>query len=564
MKKQLPIGIDDFKKIITQNYYYIDKSLFIKEVLDSGAAGTLIPRPRRFGKTLNMSMLRYFFEKADESTSHLFDGLAITKHQDVMDRQGQYPVIFLTFKGANTKTWDTCFESLKWIVTQEYERHSYLSNDSLLNETQKKAFKEIISGQADLVTYQLSLKNLTEYLAKYHKKNPIILIDEYDVPIHTGFINDYFPSVISFMKTFLGEGIKGNSFLNFAVITGALRVAKESIFTGFNNLEVCTLLDTFYEDKFGLLEKEVIELLAYYDLQTNIDDVRSWYNGYTSGKVTVYNPWSIINLVKRNGALQPYWINTSSNDIIKTLLTGDNGAESSLRIEEDIATLIARKSITKEISENIVYEDVKKNSNALWNFLFFSGYLTFKNQRLIDKRPSADFLIPNDEVGYFFESTILAWIKERAGEHEYNDMLKSLVTGDIDTFRKLFCTFVLTSFSYFDISGKKPEKFYHAFVLGMLVSLTHRYAIRSNRESGYGRYDVMLIPHDTTKLGIIIEFKKVDTYENETLEQAVTSALTQIEAQKYAQEIRAHGVNSIISIGIAFSGKNVLIQAKQS
>lgn len=557
MKKALPIGIDDFKEIVTRNYYYIDKSLFIKETLDNQTKATLIPRPRRFGKTLNISMLKYFFEKTENPNVRLFDNLAVAKYPDIMAHQGQYPVIFLTLKFIESLAWDKCLDKLKLIIGEEYRRHQYLLDGPLLDATQKNDFEAIINRQASEVQYEVSLKNLIVYLANIHQKKPIVLIDEYDVPIHAGFRNDYFINIISFMKSFLGDGLKDNKKLGFAVITGALRVARESIFTGLNNLEVCTFLNDAYADKFGLLENEVHEMLAYYSLETNAEEIRSWYNGYTSGSVTVYNPWSIINLAKQKGVLQPYWINTSSNDIIKSLITeGDAG------IKIDIEALIARKSITKEVSENIVYADIKKNPNTLWNFLLFSGYLTFKDSRLIDIKPSADFFIPNEEVRYFFESTVLSWIEDQAGQQEYNLMLKSLITGDIATFRKLFSTFVLTSFSYFDVTGQKPERFYHAFVLGMLVSLASRYEIRSNRESGYGRYDVMLIPHDAKKPGIVIEFKKVDTYENETLEQAASDALKQIEVQNYAQEITAHGISTVVAVGIAFSGKNVLILTK--
>lgn len=557
MKKALPIGVDDFEKMITNNYYYVDKSLFIKEILNKAAIATLIPRPRRFGKTLNMTMLRCFFEKRENSRIQLFDNLAIAKHSDIMAHQGQYPVVFLTLKFIDGLTWDDCLDKLKLTISQEYRRHQYLLDGSLLDKTQKKDFEEIIERKASNVLYEVSLKNLIVYLADYHKKSPIVLVDEYDVPIHAGSRNNYFKNVASFIKSFLGDGLKGNDMLGFAVLTGCLRVAKESIFTGLNHLDVCTFLNKAYEDKFGLLEDEVSEMLAYYNLQTNADEVRSWYNGYTSGSVTVYNPWSIINLVKQNGELKPYWINTSTNDIIKSLITG--GATG---IEEEIEALIARKSITKEICEDIAYSDINQNSHSLWNFLFFSGYLTLKNARNIDDIQHADFYIPNTEVASFFKSTVLTWIEKPVGEQEFNYMLKSLISGDITTFRDLFSMFVLNSFSYFDISGTKPERFYHAFVLGMLVSLADRYEIKSNRESGYGRYDVMLIPHDITKLGIVIEFKKVSAFAKETLKQAAENALKQIDEKQYVQEIISRGINSIMRLAIVFSGKNVLIEAK--
>ena len=396
------------------------------------------------------------------------------------------------------------------------------------------------------------------YLSQYHNKRPIVLIDEYDVPIHAGFRHGYYDDVTPFIRSFFGDCIKNNIDLEFAVVTGALRVAKESIFTGMNNLEVCSLISNLYSDKFGLLEHEVNTLLAYYNIEHNTDQIKSWYNGYTSGSCTVYNPWSIINVAKQGGVVQPYWINTSTNDIIKRLIK--NGGES---VKENIEILIARSFITKEIRESILYADIEKDETVLWNFLLFSGYLTFKNRRLIDKKVCADFFIPNDEVAYFYEAIVTSWFDEQIGEKHYNQMLQALTTGNMVTFKDQFSHFVLTSFSYFDVSGKQPEKFYHAFVLGMLVSLINRYEVKSNRESGYGRYDVMLIPHDKTKLGIVIEFKKVVMSEQGSIEQAVTNALLQIKEKHYVQEMFAHGIKSVIAVGIAFKGKEVLIQSEE-
>ncbi|MCX5925089.1 MAG: AAA family ATPase, partial [Candidatus Dependentiae bacterium] len=462
---------------------------------------------------LNLSMLNYFFEKTEHSHAHLFtgsaqqgrQGLAIAGHADIMAHQGQYPVIFFTLKFIDSANWDNCFDKIKRVISQVYSHHIYLLHSPLLTAIQKAEFEAIIGLTASVVAYEVSLKNLTYYLSSYHNKNPIVLIDEYDVPVHAGFRGGYYDEVVSFIKSFFGDGIKNNNYLHFAVMTGALRIAKESIFTGMNNLKVCTFLSDFYADKFGLLEHEVQDMLAYYGLASDAKAVKLWYNGYTSGSYTVYNPWSIINLVDNKGVIQPYWVNTSTNDIIKKLIQSSGDS-----VKEDIELLIARSSITKEIRESIVYASIEKDETVLWNFLLFSGYLTFKNRRLIQEIIYVDLFIPNNEIASFFKSTVLSWFAEQLGEKHYNQMLSSLISGDIALFNKLFSNFVITSFSYFDITGNQPEKFYHAFVLGMLVSLADRYHVRSNRESGYGRYDVMLIPHDTTKVGIVIEFKKVD------------------------------------------------------
>ena len=340
------------------------------------------------------------------------------------------------------------------------------------------------------------------------------------------------------------------------MLTGILRVSKESIFSGLNNLKICSFTSTFYADKFGLIEPEVTQIFADYNIRHASNDIKDWYNGYTSGQYTIYNPWSIINCVDNYGKLQPYWVNVSTNKIIKDLITR---ADESLKT--DIETLISGKSICKPLNENIIFSDVfERTTDATWNFLLFSGYLTFTNQRLIEETTKADFKIPNKEVLSFFKNTIRQWFKDRLGEQYYNCMLQSLVTGDSKTFSKLFTKTVMQTFSFFDVGKNEPERFYHAFVLGMLVSLSQTHQIISNRESGIGRYDVMVIPHDISKLGIIIEFKTVDETEQETLESAADNALAQIEEKQYEHELTARGITNIFKLGIAFEGKEVLIK----
>ncbi len=400
--RQLPIGITDFKKLISGNYHYVDKSLFIKELLDNAVETTLIPRPRRFGKTLNLSMLRYFFEKTEPSHAYLFGNLAIAKEPKYMQHQGQFPVIFLTFKFLDDATWDKCYDALKRVIANEFRRHNYLLTDSYLDKQQKQEFEDIIALTATEGAYKVSLKNLITYLAKYHNKNPIVLIDEYDVPIHAGFKHKYYEDVTLFMRRFIGDGLKDNEYLHFAVITGAMRITEESISTGLNHLKVCTLLNKTYSDKFGWLEHEVQSFIQERGLSCRLDDIRHWYNGFASGPYTIYNPWSTISCADNGGVLRAYWVNTASTDILKDLI-----AKSNKSVKEDIELLLQGNSIRKRINENITFFDLAKNETALWNYLFCMGYLTIKQELLIDDIPHADFCIPNKEIVSIYTSTIL-------------------------------------------------------------------------------------------------------------------------------------------------------------
>ncbi len=568
MNKNLPIGISDFEQLITENYYFVDKSLLIKELLDTKAAVTLIPRPRRFGKTLNMSMLRYFFEKTEINKQHLFFALNIAKHKNCMAHQGQYPMIFITFKDIKKTTWDDCYKKLIDVISKEFKRHDYLLKGSILDSNQKRDFKKIMAKKADLVLYESALENLSAFLADYHKKKPIILIDEYDTPVHAGFINNYYEDVINFMRSFLCGGLKDNPSLEFSVITGILRVARESIFSGINNLMVCSFMSSEYSDKFGLLEHEVESLLAHFKVIHALADVKKWYNGYVSGaKYTVYNPWSIINLARPDSKLQPYWINTSDNALIKNIIEQDESD-----IKEDLELLIADNSIKKEISENIVFEDIFSTSgninasadqDAIWSFLLFSGYLTIdRDKQKASEDQSQLVRIPNQEVAQFYKRTILAWCKRGISVKVYNTMLRSLLIGDIPLFKEKFHECVLKSLSVFDTAGNEPEKFYHALVLGMLTSLDATHDVTSNKESGYGRYDVKLTPKDRNLPGIIIEFKKVRTALHETLEAAADAALAQIEEKKYDVELKKKRLIKIIKLGISFEGKRVLVKER--
>lgn len=553
-RKQLPVSISDFAKLITGNYYFVDKSLFIKELLDSGAGVTLIPRPRRFGKTINMSMIRYFFEKSDVSRRHLFDGLKIEQHPKCMAKQGQYPVIFLTFKDVKERSWAACQKSIKNVVAEEFRRHDYLLSGVSLDDVQKREFREIVDKSADLVAYSQSLATLTAHLAKHHQREPILLIDEYDAPIHAAFLNNYYDDVISFMRNFLSGGFKDNSNLEFGVLTGILRISKESIFSGLNNLEVNTFLQEIHSDKFGLLEAEVTEVLTYFGRYSDLEKVRAWYDGYQSRTCKLYNPWSIINFTK-SGDFLPYWANSSDNAMLKQVLKGGPDG-----IKDDCEELLRGEIITKEINENIVMPELLVSTRAVWNLLFMSGYLTFENLRFVGRKRFVDLKIPNEEVCEIYDTQILSWFQTtRQSEQQYQSMLTSLLEGDRENFKFLFTRFAQETLGVFDVTGTHPERFYHGFVLGMLASLRESYDVVSNHESGFGRYDVSIFPRDVAKIGIIFEFKVVDPDRNQTLESEAQNALKQIEDRQYEAAMRARGITNIIKIGISFEGKKNLV-----
>lgn len=555
-RKQLPIGLHDFSELIRKNYYFVDKSLLIKDIIDSGAVVTLFPRPRRFGKTLNMSMIRCFFEKTEHSKLDLFNNLKITEHPTCMAHQGQYPVIFMTFKGVKELTWEACLNGIRNVIADEYRRHDYLLTSTKLDGTQKEEFQAIINKKADTGSYQFALQYLSQYLHKFHGKRAIILIDEYDIPINSAYDHDYYQDMINFMRNFLTGGFKDNSNLEFGILTGILRVAKESIFSGLNNLEVNTLFNKSYSDKFGLLESEVNELLAYFNRPGDIDQVRDWYDGYQSGEYKLYNPWSIINFAK-TGEFKTYWANTSENALLKKVL--QYGPEN---IKEDCEKILQGVPITKEIDENVVMSELFTSERAAWSLLLMSGYLTFEKygpQKRLDLPWVADLKIPNAEVATIYNTQILSWFEVTGSAAKYNSMLQSLMTGKTDDFREQFDIFTTQTLSVFDASGKNPEKFYHGLVLGMLASLRDTHEVVSNRESGFGRYDVSIFPRDTTKPGIIIEFKVASKLNKETLPIAAKKALEQIEDRNYAAAMRARGIKQVIKIGIAFKGKKNLV-----
>jgi predicted AAA-ATPase/PD-(D/E)XK nuclease superfamily protein len=557
MKKQLPIGLSDFKKLRERGYAYVDKTLLVKELLESGVEVALILRPRRFGKTLNLSMLKYFFEKSNEETNKLFEGLKIWELEKYRALQGQFPVIFISFKDIKaTTSWEGVFSAFKLLIADTFRQFEYLLEGSVLSSSEKEEFNDIVHKRGDQALFEKSLHSLTRWLHRYHNKRVVLLIDEYDSPAHGAYIGGFHELFIAFLRSWLSAGLKDNTALEKGVITGILRIAKESIFSGLNNITVFTTMSDKFQDKFGLLEEEVKTLLKEYDFPNEWDLVKQWYNGYHFGnQAGIYNPWSIINYIFHNGAFAPYWVNTSDNILIKQLIT-----QGAADLKADIEELLRAGTIEKTIEDGIVFADLKKNPKICWSLLLFSGYLSTIPSPI--PGTPAKLCIPNLEVKELYFSMILKWFEETMQQSEYNLLLSSLTSGDIDTFSQLFQQFMKTSMSTYDIAANEPEKVYHAFVLGMLIGLDKKYEVRSNRESGLGRYDVMLIPKNSKDLGIVMEFKKIGEFESSDLETAALSALKQIEEREYDQELKSRGVSRILHLGHAFERKSVLIQSK--
>ena len=580
--KKLPISVSDFKDMVTGNYYYVDKTLFIKELIDCGDKILLIPRPRRFGKTLNLSMIKYFYdccpakwvpdsEKSYISSSsntdspsknnykNLFTSLAINEAgQEYLDKIGKYPVIFFSFKSSKETTWEFCLSKIKKLIQDEYLAHDYLLNSPLLKPAEKTYFQNIIDLTGDIVDYENSLAKLLIFLSRFYGERAVILIDEYDAPVHAGYMFGYYDEIINFMRNFLGAGLKDTDrYLEKGIVTGIMRIAKESIFSGLNNPGVYTLLSFDFSDCFGFTEEEVKSMLDDFQVSDKYEQVQQWYNGYLFGNRVIYNPWSIINFLRnKEKELIPYWINTSSNELIESLLT-NQGKE----LKEELEQLIRRESIEKPIDENIILKNITQHEDLLWSFLLMGGYLKQANKRWdpVSGKFYYKLSIPNEEVRITYASIIENYFTEKVSKKNLEIMLKALIEGDVDLFEEMLQKVVHAVYSYYDF-GDEPEKVYYALVAGMLTWITNTHDIKSNRESGYGRYDIMITPHDTGKIGYVIEFKK--THKSETIEEAANSALQQIEAKKYEIELVERGIKEIKKLAIVFSGKEVVVRQK--
>ncbi len=553
MKKQIPIGQSDFKEVREGNFCYVDKTLLAEDVINLSAKVLLFPRPRRFGKTLNLSMLRYFFEINEEDRSSLFRDTLISRTETFRQHQGKYPVIYLTFKDLKDRSWDAMLRGIQHLLRDEFFRHEQMLKPEHLSEAEIKYFRTMSDGKGNLRECTDALRYLSSFLFRSSEAQTVILIDEYDTPVHAALENGYYGEIISFMRNFLGGGLKDNSHLFKGVITGILRIAKESVFSDLNNLRVYSILDRQFAASFGFTEEEVDTLLDYYAIPDHYECISRWYNGYLFGGTVIYNPWSVLNYTDtRPEVPEPYWVNTGGTGMIDRLAT-QGGRE----LREEIGLLLEGHAICKPVYESIVIRDLEKRDDLLWSFLLFSGYL--KAERQIDYE-KWELKIPNREVHVMYREMVKRWFSVKTESARIENMLSALKQGDAETFEFYLADTVERVLSVHDTGGPEPEKFYHAFVLGLLVWLEGEYDIRSNRESGLGRYDVMLLPRDRSRYGIVMEFKKVNERKKETPEQTLEKAVRQMEEKKYATELQAAGVNKILKLAIAFQGRELWVR----
>ena len=549
-KKAVPVGIEDFKELIQEGYYYIDKTLLIDEMLMNRSKVTLFTRPRRFGKTLNMSMLKYFFDVKDkEENKKLFENLKVS-NSEYMSEQGKYPVIFISLKDLKEDTWEECLESIKDIMYKIFNEYNFLREK--LNVVEKRQFDKIWEITGNERNFKTSLLDLSNYLNKYYGEKVIILIDEYDAPIINAFDKGYYNEAINFFQTFYSSALKTNNSLKYGVLTGITRIIKEGIFSGLNNLYVNTILSKDYSEYFGLLENEVIEMLEYFDMKYKIEEVREWYNGYIFGESKVYNPWSIVNYV-REKEIKAYWANVSGNTLLENML--DNAGEG---VYDDLKQFTDGESIEKYISDGTTIKSLLSNDDEIWQLLLYSGYLTkAKNQDKESDSNIYNLKIPNKEIRKYFGNMFLN--RFFGTEVKTNILIKALENGDIKKFEKTLGEIMINMLSHFDLD-KEMEKIYQVFMIGLVGFLMGKYEIISNDESGYGRYDLAMIPIKSNEKAYLMEFKISKTKKG--MEERAQKALKQIDEKKYDTKLKARGIKNILKIGVAFYGKEVKVVCK--
>ncbi|MDY4078095.1 MAG: AAA family ATPase [Clostridium sp.] len=562
--KPLPIGIDNFENLVTRGYYFIDKTLLIKDLLDNKASVILFTRPRRFGKTLNMSMLQYFFEdrynEYDGSkfdNEYLFKGLKImSEGEEYTSHMGKYPVINLSLKSAKQGSKELAFKCLREEIANEFRRHQYILKSNVL-ENEREEYMKIVRKDDDMSLYATSLRFLSNCLEKYHNKKVIILIDEYDVPLENSFFRGFYDEMIDFIRSLFESALKTNPSLEFAVITGCLRISKESIFTGLNNLKIISILDDRYAEHFGFTDKEVMKICNDYDMPQKYEVIKEWYNGYIFGETNVYNPWSVMQYVddlKANINRYPssYWANTSSNSIVKSLIE-----RADTITKEEIEALIEGKTVEKPVHEDITYDEVYDTIDNLWNFMFFTGYFKKVSERVDEEENRfIELAIPNKEVKYIFKTKILKWFNEKIKLCNMTKLFNSIINKEPKIFEEELGKLLIETISFNDAY----ENFYHGFLAGVLTNMKG-YIVKSNREGGTGRSDIFIKSVSKRGIAIVIEFKIAKDIDD--LEKRAEDAIKQIENKKYDMELRSEGYKNIVKYGIAFYQKDCLVKIKE-
>lgn len=560
LKRRIPIGIEEYREVVERDYYYVDKTLLIKELMDQWTKVFLLTRPRRFGKTLGLSMVQTFFEDARDETGAKIDYARYFDGKKIMDageaytlHMGNYPVIKLSLKSAKQPDFETAYANLVKDIAKEYRRHKYVMNSEVLTEHEKQTYQELMEERAEYHQYTVALKFLSECLERYHGKQTVILIDEYDVPLENAWFEGFYDRMIKFIRSLFESALKTNEHLAFAVITGCLRISRESIFTGLNNLKVVSILDTTFGEHFGFVPDEVEEMLDFYEIGHCKEAAKKWYDGYLFGDTEVYNPWSIINYVADtiSGTTKfprPYWSNTSSNSIVRELIE-----RADVQVRREIEHLLEGGTIEKPIHEDITYGDVYDSQDNLWNFLFFTGYLKKCDERQDVRTIYLTMSIPNDEIAYIYENTVLAWFDKKIRKTDMTPLMQAIEEGDCEAFGKFLSAQLMDTISFFDYK----ESYYHGFLAGIL-KCSQKYVVLSNREAGMGRSDIMLQDYAEGKKGIVLELKVAKKYSE--MEKKCDEALEQIENMQYEQELREDGYEEIIKYGISFFKKRCMVK----
>jgi len=575
---RLPIGISDFRQLREPGVLYIDKTDFVTQVLAASEAVVLVPRPRRFGKTVNLSTVRCFVERSKEDTSALFEGLAVWGSAEARKHHRRYPVISLTFKDIKARKFDDTFKSIRREISKAYQEHAYLLEEGALARWHAGRFEKILNGEGSEDLYAGALLDLSALLARHHGERVFILIDEYDTPIHAIERGEEELCLLEFFRAFLSGGLKDNSHLAKGVLTGILRVAKESLFSGLNNLVVYSLLRTECATCFGFTEPEVKDLAIRSGAEANLSDLERWYNGYRFGGHVIFNPWSVLNfLASEDKVLRPYWVHTSSDDLLRRVVFKHGLGQSG-----ELEGLLGGGEIEKQIDDRVALRDLDRSSESVWSFLLFTGYLKATRVRMDGPRTMVTLAIPNIEVQYAYETLIRSWLEQRLGPTQVEELLRAVLAGDAETCERLL-GHLLQSLSVHDVARKRaakkrkagvtseiseldadvvltPEQVYHVFVVGLLLGLQPRYSVRSNRESGGGRYDVMVTPRTPGEPGVVLELKVRNRQRRETVKSAMAKALSQIRERDYTADLRASGADPIHEIGVVFDGKQAWVE----
>ena len=549
--KKLAIGVDDFKKLRDSDAYFVDKSLLIEEIIEDRSEVLLFPRPRRFGKTLNLSMLNYFFiNKNTEENQQLFEGLAITQSPVFNQYQGKYPVVFLSFKSCKGNRFDLIFTEMVRIIADACKKHTYILDKDLFLPAEIEKFHRLCNEDRDESLIKSSIFLLCQFLHRYYQQKVLLLIDEYDTPVHEAYLNGYYKEAVDFLRIFLGNTLKGNEYLHKGILTGILRVSKESMFSDLNNVKVYSVLSEKYNTWFGFTQWEVDQLLIDFGLANANKEVKAWYNGYYFGNEEIYNPWSMLGFVDSRGKFMPYWLSTSANALVHSLIR-----DSDFTVKKGIEDILNGIPVYTPVHENISFEELENNHETIMSFLIQTGYLKALYYKMQNSRRVYEVSIPNQELKLIYIDTINKWFNESIGSKDLDNMLKALVSGDIELFEDILSVFVVNYLSFYQTSKDHIEKVYHAFVLGMLITLKDSYHIESERESGYGRVDILMTPKNKNQPGIIIELKKIRP--RETTETAMEAALQQIEDREYETVLRQQGCTDIMKIAVTFDGKRV-------